>query len=383
MSEIAASVVSQPISATVSGSGGITASVGSSSISSLVGGGIGPQGPAGVAGAVGATGATGAAAAEDARWNLFLPYPPGALTAFAGASQATLTWNLPDAKLELQPTDYNVQYKAGSGEWVPFSRAQSTVRAAVVTGLTNGVSYRFRVRTVTQIGTGEYSGESNAVTPAEAPAPSQLLMHFDGTGNVFVDSSAAPREIQAFGSVTQSTAKSKFGGKSGLFSGGYLQATGMEFGAVDFAVEFFINTTTSVQYATAVSVPNGNFNPGAWTVLLNASQQGSIAAYVADYSTNVALLEWATDNICDGAWHHIAFIRSGNNFAFYIDGVRRATQVFEGSFSITGSPIVIGNDTVFNGREFEGNIDELRILSGSAAGYSGATITVPVAPFSA
>ena len=383
MTAITASVVSQPISASVSGAGEITATVGSSSISSLVGGGIGPQGPAGVAGATGATGATGAAAAEDARWNLFLPYPPEALAAFAGVSQATLTWNLPDAKLELPPTDYNVQYKAGSGDWVSFSRAQSTARVVVVTGLTNGLSYRFRVRTVTQIGTGEYSGESNAVTPAETPAPTQLLMHFDGTGNAFVDSSAAPRAIEAFGSVTQSTAKSKFGGKSGLFSGGYLQATGIEFGPVDFAVEFFINTTTSVQYATAVSVANGTFNPGAWTVLLNDTQQGSVAAYVADYSTSVALLEWATDNVCDGEWHHIAFIRSGNNFALYIDGVRRATRVFEGSFSITGSPIAIGDDTVFNVREFEGNIDELRILSGSAAGYSGATLTVPTAPFTA
>jgi len=380
MSEITASVVSQPIAATVNAGGGITATVGSSSIGSSVGGGIGPQGPAGVAGA---TGATGAAAAEDARWNLFLPYPPEALTAFAGVSQATLTWRLPDAKLGLPPTNYNVQYKAGSGDWVSFSRAQSTARVVVVTGLTNGVSYRFRVRTVTQIGAGEYTGESNAVTPAEAPAPTQLLMHFDGTGNVFVDSSNAPRAIQTFGSVTQSTAASKFGGKSGLFSGGYLQATGIEFGPVDFAVEFFINTTTSVQYATVVCVPNGNFNPGAWTVLLNATQQGSVAAFAADYSTSEALLKWASDNVCDGAWHHIAFIRGGSTFALYIDGVRRATRVFESSFSITGSPIVIGSDTVFNQREFEGNIDELRILSGSAAGYSGATLTVPVAPFTA
>jgi hypothetical protein len=48
---ITASVVSQPITAAVSGGGAITANVGSSSVSAAASGGIGPQGPAGVSGA--------------------------------------------------------------------------------------------------------------------------------------------------------------------------------------------------------------------------------------------------------------------------------------------------------------------------------------------
>jgi hypothetical protein len=48
---ITASVVSQPITAAVSGGGAITANVGSSTVSAAVSGGIGPQGPAGVSGA--------------------------------------------------------------------------------------------------------------------------------------------------------------------------------------------------------------------------------------------------------------------------------------------------------------------------------------------
>jgi hypothetical protein len=51
MTEITATVSSQPITATVSGSGNISASVGSSSISASVAGGIGPPGPAGSSGA--------------------------------------------------------------------------------------------------------------------------------------------------------------------------------------------------------------------------------------------------------------------------------------------------------------------------------------------
>lgn len=50
MSQITASVNSQPITATVAASGNISASVGSSVVSASAGGGIGPQGPQGVIG---------------------------------------------------------------------------------------------------------------------------------------------------------------------------------------------------------------------------------------------------------------------------------------------------------------------------------------------
>jgi len=55
---ITATVVSQPITAAVSGSGAITANVGSSSVSAAASGGIGPQGPAGPAGEAGSGGST-------------------------------------------------------------------------------------------------------------------------------------------------------------------------------------------------------------------------------------------------------------------------------------------------------------------------------------
>jgi hypothetical protein len=50
MSNITASVSSQPITATVTASGSISASVGSSVVTANAGGGIGPQGPSGTDG---------------------------------------------------------------------------------------------------------------------------------------------------------------------------------------------------------------------------------------------------------------------------------------------------------------------------------------------
>jgi len=54
MSEITATVVSQPITASVNASGSISANVGSSSVTATAGGGIGPQGPQGPQGNLGA-----------------------------------------------------------------------------------------------------------------------------------------------------------------------------------------------------------------------------------------------------------------------------------------------------------------------------------------
>jgi hypothetical protein len=50
MSDITATVISQPITATVNASGSISASVGSSVVTATAGGGIGPQGASGAAG---------------------------------------------------------------------------------------------------------------------------------------------------------------------------------------------------------------------------------------------------------------------------------------------------------------------------------------------
>jgi hypothetical protein len=60
---ITATVVSQPITAAVSGGGNIAANVGSSTVSAAASGGIGPQGPAGVSNVPGPAGATGPAGA--------------------------------------------------------------------------------------------------------------------------------------------------------------------------------------------------------------------------------------------------------------------------------------------------------------------------------
>jgi hypothetical protein len=73
----------------------------------------------------------------------------------------------------------------------------------------------------------------------------KLLLHGDGTGNSFVDSSASEQTITAVGNVTQSTAQSQFGGKSILFdgTGDYLSIADnedLDLGTGDFTIDTWI-----------------------------------------------------------------------------------------------------------------------------------------------
>ncbi len=103
------------------------------------------------------------------------PAVPVAPTATAGNLQATVAWTAP-ADGGSAITGYEVQVvNATTGAVVGAAPrpAGATATSLVVTGLTNGTSYRFQVRATNAIGTSAYSAASNAVTPtpgATAPA---------------------------------------------------------------------------------------------------------------------------------------------------------------------------------------------------------------------
>jgi hypothetical protein len=97
---------------------------------------------------------------------------PTSLSATAGNGQASLTWTAPAYNGGSLITDYSVQYSSNSGStWTTFSRTASTTASQVVTGLTNGTAYVFRVAGVNSNGTGTYTAASSSVTPASASVP--------------------------------------------------------------------------------------------------------------------------------------------------------------------------------------------------------------------
>lgn len=81
---------------------------------------------------------------------------PSGLVATPGVGQVALRWLAPNPSGDV--TDYVVQFKpASSGVWSTFSDGVGTSPIAVVTGLTNGTPYDFRVAAVRSGVTGNFS----------------------------------------------------------------------------------------------------------------------------------------------------------------------------------------------------------------------------------
>lgn len=100
------------------------------------------------------------------------PVVPGAptnLVSTAGNNQVTLSWTAPTENGGADITDYLVQKTpaAGTPNWTTVTYAPSAATNRVVTGLTNGTAYKFRVAAVNIAGAGAFTITANAITPTQ------------------------------------------------------------------------------------------------------------------------------------------------------------------------------------------------------------------------
>jgi hypothetical protein len=89
---------------------------------------------------------------------------PAITSLTAGAQQVTVHWNAPAANGTSAVTGYVVTpFKAGVAQ--SSQSFASTARSGVMTGLTSGVAYTFKIAAQNSSGTGPSSAASAAVTP--------------------------------------------------------------------------------------------------------------------------------------------------------------------------------------------------------------------------
>ncbi|CAB4731654.1 MAG: hypothetical protein F2853_02165 [Actinobacteria bacterium] len=105
-------------------------------------------------------------------------YPVSALSlpVNAGSRQVTVDWDAPAAGDA--PTSYILQYKKtadADSAYTTFSTPSAGTTIDTVTGLTNGISYSFRVAGVNASGTGTYSVVRDATPLGPPPAPTALI----------------------------------------------------------------------------------------------------------------------------------------------------------------------------------------------------------------
>jgi hypothetical protein len=317
--------------------------------------------------------------AADPRWDLFLPAAPTGLTVTAGNAQASLSWTAPTGVIAQAPiTDYVVQFSSNSGStWSNFADAVSTTASVTVTGLANGTAYVFRVAGINGIGTGAYSTASAAVTPTAGDplfASVALLLPMNGTGATFVDASPVPKTITAVGNATQSTAQSKWGGKSAAFDGGgdYVSAPDITLTA-NFVFECWLRWNGAIARDYSAIVIGSSANTQFFlTTKQNRTGLRFGLSGVAEYATGS--FTWVPNT-----WHYVALVRSGSAIRLYVDGVNvtdgspTASNTFSGELRLASD----------GGGAYDSNIylDDVRLTVGSDRSYTGSTITVPTAAF--
>ena len=116
---------------------------------------------------------------------LRVPGPPLIGVASAGHGQATVSWTPPAPNPWSPVTGYVVTPYVGYFP-LPSQTFGSTATTQVVTGLTNGTQYRFRVQAINAIGTGGYSQVSNAVTLPTVPGAPMIGSAVAGNGQATV-----------------------------------------------------------------------------------------------------------------------------------------------------------------------------------------------------
>jgi hypothetical protein len=196
-----------------------------------------------------------------------LPDAPTSLTATGGNAQVSLAWTAPSYNGGSAITDYSVQFSTNSGStWTNVSRTASTTASQVVTGLTNGTAYVFRVAGINSNGTGTYTAASSSVTPAAGPTVTggtvttpgdgYTYRTFTSSGDLVISGASLTCDVLVVGGGGPGSWGRSGGGGGG---GGVLHAINQSIAAGSYPITVAGTTTRS-------SYPNATSNGGSSSI---------------------------------------------------------------------------------------------------------------------
>ncbi|WP_411885866.1 RHS repeat domain-containing protein [Polaromonas sp. YR568] len=209
-----------------------------------------------------------------------------------------------------------------------------------------------------------------------------LLLHGDGANNstVMGDSASPAKTVAVLGNAKISTAQSKFGGSSMAFDGSddYLSVpaspgNNFNFGTGDFTIEgWFYLSSAGGGYRNLIVIPWGStymsirFGDGGFGGRLQFASDSTTFPTVYSAEPTQASLA--------GAWHHVAFTRSGGSSRAFLDGnlLTLRNNIFSGapvtSWADTSniSSVTQAYVSQAGGVAWLGYVDDLRITKGVA-----------------
>jgi hypothetical protein len=195
----------------------------------------------------------------------------------------------------------------------------------------------------------------------------------------------AVRAFNPFNITNTGTAGSMyFDGTGDYLSAAYNSA--FDLGSSDFTLEAWIYTSdSSSNYPSIVGRWQGS-GTACWDLRPRSTDRGNFLVFV--YTTNGTTAAFVDSNgpaLSDNAWHHVVAVRSGNNFALFVDGTRRNTANFSGVtiFNSASAPLYVGYDP-WGTTSFTGYLSNVRVVKGTAVyDPTQTTLTIPTAPLTA
>ena len=217
----------------------------------------------------------------------------------------------------------------------------------------------------------------DATVTTTSSTASSLYLPFDSDLN---DDSSNASTGTASGGAAISSTQSKFGGSSLYLDGSndYVTYDNLALGTDDFTIEAFIYDTKGSAYREIVNNYHSSAN-GGWLLRLSSTGTGRLS-FSWRASNSWQSISASTNVISQNTWHHIAAVRSSDTLTLYVDG----TSVASGSVSsldAIDAAIQLGSYSSGSGQWFQGYIDDLRIIKGTAI-YTG-NFTAPTSALGA
>jgi len=211
----------------------------------------------------------------------------------------------------------------------------------------------------------------------------KILLHMDGSngGTTFTDTNAGgSAHTWSASSATTSTTSPKFGTAAGLFSAGQISTSDsadFTLGSGAWTVDFWMhrngNGAPGSPMGIAAQWGNNPSGAAANSILIEMGTTSLVTCTISNGSTVEAVSAGALPS--NNAWHHIAFVRSGNDMISFMNGTLVSTNSL-GSYTIPNSSELfrIGAPGSVPSRiNYTGFLDEFRLSVGIARWTSSFT----------
>jgi len=192
----------------------------------------------------------------------------------------------------------------------------------------------------------------------------------------YSDTSDFHRVINLTGTVTQSDEGG--GVKAAAFSSSYLSIadnSAFDFGSGDFTIEAFVKPSSVSGESAIISTAYPTDQSGI--SLNNYNGSGFI---LAGDGTWIDSTPSSVTSFVAGQWAHVAYVRNGNTFTLYVNGVSDVTFTDSTALNNSNNQILVGGRPLAD-QYFNGLIANVRVIKGIALYTSNFSVptTLPTA----